>query len=230
MSQHEPAFYNLEFFGDAAFWEGAGDAPRRTFLMPLANPAEFLAFGVFGPSTTVHFVARGRVQDHLGDFLASMRQAGATTELYERVPLPWPLVKRYASDDPFEGTDTDPPKNTTNGGRISYAGGAGTTLWNSEPLDIAQQPQWPKQATTREAYILPLSGGTEFLALGVSRAPDWFIFVGRGTAGAQCEDFINRMQQAGVRVERSNWPPLVFLRTYLTQKYPNEFTAPPQAA
>jgi hypothetical protein len=226
MSQQEPAFYNLEFYGDALFWEGAGNDTRRAFLMPLSNPAEFVAFGVFGPSKTVHFVARGRVQDHLGSFLASMQQAEAGVELYERVPLPWPLVKRYTSDDPFEGTETDPPKGTTNGGRIYYAGGAGKDQLNTY-LEITATPTWPSGTNlttdTRKVFIMPLPGQGEFLALGVCSAPeqnvDRFVFMAQAGVGEHLDGFIARMKQASASVVLCDWPPLSYLQKYVATAF-----------
>jgi hypothetical protein len=233
MSQQEPSFYNLEFFGDAAFWEGAGDVTRRAFLMPLSNPAEFVAFGVFGTSDTVHFVARGRVGEHLGDFLKRMEEAGASATLYARVPLPWPLVKRYTSDKPYENHETEGPEGSSNEG-LTYGGGA-EPGYKFTSTNISQDPIWPANAdsSTRKVFVLPLSepDGLKFLALGVcyrSVTPEGYLFVfeAKGSAGAQRTDFINRMQQAGVSVEECTWPSLVFLQTHLDKNYQGQFIDP----
>ncbi len=227
MSQQEPTFYNLKFFGDAAFWEGAGDISRRAFLMPLSNPAEFVAFGVFGESDTVHFVARGRVREHLGDFLERMEEAGASATLYARVPLPWPLVKRYTSDSPYENHETEGPKGSTNEG-ILYGGGAGDQLWNGDVQELSVNPFWPT-SLNRKVFVLSLSGGVEFLALGVCKndlGKDLFVFVATGNASTQRADFISRMMQDGASVEESTWPPLPYLQKYLDIYYHGEFFDP----
>jgi hypothetical protein len=226
MSQQEPTFYNLKFSGDAPFWAGAEELTRRTFLMPLSNPAEFLAFGVVGPSSTVLFVARGRVREDLGRFLATMAQAGASTELYKRVPLPWPLVKRYTSDDPYGGPETEGPRDPPVTGVLVYGGGADPSLAGTSQ-DLVQSPEWPAEEdffSARQVFVLPLAGGEDFLALGVCREPDRFVFVARGRVGTQREDFIARMQQAGVHVEPCDWPPLDFLQQFVNQHYTGAFT------
>ncbi|OJH38336.1 hypothetical protein [Cystobacter ferrugineus] len=223
--EQEPAVYNLEFFGDAPFWTGAEERSRRTLLMPLPNPAEFLAFGVSGPSNTVLFVARGRVREHLGDFLSRMEQASASVALYERVPLPWPFVKRYLSDDPFEGRETESPKGSTDAGFMSYAGGAGA-LWEGPSVDISMEPTWPEQYhSSRKVFIMPLPGHEEFLAMGVcSSEPepglDLFVFEARGRVAEHLDGFISRMKQSGVKVKLCDWPTLDYLCKRVATAYP----------
>ncbi|HYO54795.1 hypothetical protein [Archangium sp.] len=235
MSHQEPAVYNLEYFGDAPFWEGVENFSRRTFLMPLSNPAEFLAFGVFGSSNTVLFVARGRVREHLGDFLARMEQAGASAELYARVPLPWSLVKRYASGDPFDLPETEGPQDPPNAGRIAYGGGVALALQGTT-LDITTgNPAWPQESdiSTRKVFIMPFimptSGQEEFLALGVCNPSDpyqnRFVFVARGSVSDQLGNFTTRMRKDEVSVvEPCNWPPLDYLQRYVNTHYSDVFS------
>ena len=217
MSQQEPAFYNLEFFGDAAFWNGAGDVSRRTFLMPLSNPAEFLAFGVVGPSTTVHFVARGRVREHLGEFITRMVRDGATVELYARPPLPWHLVKRYASDEPYESVGTDGPRDPPVNGFMGYGGGAAPSSLLPEPISSGSLA-WPSGTeTTRKVVIMPANNGTEFLAFGVCSSPDLFVFLARGWMGEPLASFTERVTRSNASVERCDWPSQSYLQAYITK-------------
>jgi hypothetical protein len=222
-SQQEPAFYNLEFFGDAAFWEGTEDASRRAFLMPLPSPAEFLAFGVVGPTSTVHFVARGRVHEHLGEFVAAMTRDGATVELYARPPLPWPLVKRYISDEPYENTETEGPKPPPVNGFMGYGGGGEVELWKSQvSLAITDDVKWPTTDITSRMLIImrPLKDTNDFMAFGVYTDRPRFVFAARGTIGEQLDSFIARMTPAVSSVETVDVPPEGFLRTYLEKHAP----------
>jgi hypothetical protein len=114
----EPDFHDLEFSSGITFWTQGDAATRRVYLMPLSNPAEFLAFGVLVPPDTVLFVARGKVREHLGDFLANMERERARVELYAMPPLPRELIKRYTKDDPFEGAEEDPPRDPIKSGKI----------------------------------------------------------------------------------------------------------------
>ncbi|WP_257462226.1 hypothetical protein [Archangium lipolyticum] len=232
MSHQEPVLYNLKFSVDYPYWRGVEDRSRRVFLMPLPNPAEFVAFGVLGPSNTVLFVARGRVGERLGDFLERMKRSGAGVELYERVPLPWPLVKRYTSDDPFDGEETDPPKGSTDAGRISYAGGSGHLLWEEVlSVPISDEPIWPAQyISLRKVFIMPLPGHEEFLALGVcTSAPEpgvnLFVFVARGNVGEHLYGFVARLRDAGIYVGLCDWPPLDYLQQYVRTAHPQAFDA-----
>jgi hypothetical protein len=109
VSKQEPTFHRLEFANDVTFWTEGETSKRRTFLMPLLSPSEFLAFGVLSPSDRVLFVARGRVVEDLGDFVARMLRAGASVELYAQPPLPASVWKDYVSDDPYESKNAEPP-------------------------------------------------------------------------------------------------------------------------
>ncbi|QRN96792.1 hypothetical protein JRI60_48760 [Archangium violaceum] len=232
MSYQEPVLYNLKFSVDYPYWRGVEDRSRRVFLMPLSNPAEFVAFGVFDPSNTVLFVARGRVGERLGDFLERMKRSGADVELYERVPLPWPLVKRYTSDDPFDGSETSPPKGSTDAGRISYAGGAGPSLWEAVmSVPISDGPTWPAQyVSARKVFIMPLPGHEEFLALGVcTDVPEsgkhLFVFAARGEVAVHLDGFVARMRATGTYVGLCDWPSLSFLQQYVAAAFPKAFDA-----
>lgn len=238
MSRQEPEYYNLEFFGDAPFWAGAGDSARRTFLMPLPNPIEFLAFGVFGPSSTVHFVARGRLREHVGDFTARMVEAGATVELYERPPLPWALVKRYISDEPYEHREIEGPKEPPVQGFASYGGGADDqgSLWEGKvTLSLYDQTlAWPALDNPREVIIVPSGRDREFLAMAVCLPKDSadkhrFVFAARGSVDADLGNFITRMRAERATVRLHDWPPqtLVYLRAFLKLHFGAFFSPEP---
>jgi hypothetical protein len=109
MSQPKPPFHELEFAGSTPLFPQGDASPRRVFLMPLSNPAEFLAFGVRGPSEEVVFVARGTVREHLGGFISRMAQEGAQVELYARPPLPGHILHEYTSGGPFETQASESP-------------------------------------------------------------------------------------------------------------------------
>ncbi|WP_164007621.1 hypothetical protein [Pyxidicoccus trucidator] len=222
MSQQEPAVYNLEFSDDVDFWTGAGAASRRTFLMPLPDATRFVAFGVVGPGDTVLFVARGRVGAHLGAFLATLERDGARVELYARPPLPWHLVKRYTSDDPYESQETEGPKNPPVQGFVALGGGAqtgGAGLLETppEPLSTASF-SWPAEVTpSRRVIVIPASGEDDFVAFGVCGAPDRFVFVARGRVSDHLGGFSERMKLAGASLELRDAPPLPFLQAYVDQ-------------
>jgi hypothetical protein len=236
MSQQEPAVYNLEFSEDVAFWAEAGEGARRAFLMPLPDPGRFVAFGVVGPGDTVHFVARGRVHTHLGAFIDSMERDGARVELYTRVPLPWNLVKRYTSDDPYENQETEGPREPPVRGLVAYGGGAQVSTGVVQTLafepSLASEPLasasfgWPTElAPTRRVIIIPATGGDDFIAFGVCSAPDRFVFVARGCMSTQLGGFLDRMKLAGATVEHCDWPPLTFLQAY-ANKYAGALFSP----
>ncbi|MCP3138994.1 hypothetical protein [Pyxidicoccus xibeiensis] len=226
MSQQEPAFYNLEFSSDASFWEGAGDSQRRTFLMPLPDPAEFLVFGVVDPSSKVLFVARGRVRDHLGEFVSRMTRDGASVEFYARPPLPWQLVKRYIKDDPYEHQETDGPRNPPEQGIAAYGGGADekhALLIQEATINLPSDPvAWPPaQGCSRRVIVMPGSDVSEFLAFGVCDNPDRFVFAARG-ATADKAAFLLRMAQDGATVEHHEVvpPELPYVQAWLDEHFP----------
>lgn len=231
MSQREPAVYNLEFTeSDAPFWADAGSAARCTFLMPLPDPSGFVAFGVVGADSTVLFVARGRVREHLGAFIAAMEGGGARVELYTRVPLPWHLVKRYTSDEPYESQETEGPKIPPVQGLVGYGGGAedgAAALQEGRTAALTSQSiAWPQELTpTRHVVVMPGSGEDDFLAFGVCEAPDRFVFVARGTVSAQLGGFLDRMKLDGATVSLCDWPEDAFLRGYLHEHYTELFGA-----
>jgi hypothetical protein len=112
----KPPFHELEFSSGVTFWPEGDASTRRTYLMPVSTPSEFLAFGVLGPSKTVVFVARGRVREDLGRFIARMAQDGASVELYARPPLPANLLNEYTKNPGHEGKEyDDPPPQPTPG-------------------------------------------------------------------------------------------------------------------
>jgi hypothetical protein len=109
-------YYELEFSSDATFWTVGDASTRRIYLMPVPIPSEFLAFGVLDPDNTAVFVARGRVREELGSFIARMVQDGARVELYAEAPLPKWLVDLYIKGPPHEGKEyEEPPPQPTPG-------------------------------------------------------------------------------------------------------------------
>lgn len=120
--QPKPPYYELEFSSDATFWTEGKASSRRTYLMPVPTPSEFLAFGVLVPSKKVIFVARGRVREDLGSFIDRMVQDGAVVELYARPPLPASFVNDYVKGPPHEGHEYDPPPDQSTPGLTATPG------------------------------------------------------------------------------------------------------------
>jgi hypothetical protein len=81
----------------SSLWREGDATTRKTYLMPLSNPAEFLAFGVISNSNTPHFVVRGLVKDDLPPFIDRMVRDGANVKLYAQAPLPDEVVRQYTS-------------------------------------------------------------------------------------------------------------------------------------
>lgn len=234
MSQQEPAFFDLEFFGDVPFWGDAEGSPRRTFLMPLPEATGFLAFGVVGPSDTVRFVARGKLREHLGEFITRMDRAGASVELYERPPLPWPFLKRYLSDEDYESYETEGPKNPPVNGIVAYGGGADALHAKYTGEEVAPISSdslvWPAENTAREVIVIPLGCTGDFMAFGVCRPQppvnkELFVFAARGRVDEQLGDFIARMKNGGASVHLHDWPPLGYLRLYVKKHFTALFAA-----
>lgn len=158
-------FYSLKTAGDVDFWAEAGDSARRTMIMPLSNPREFIAFGVLARSNAVLFVARGEMLAHMGPFLSRMARAGASAELYARVPLPGRIVNPYIKDDPHEQKEADRPPPAPNlTGDVTIAG--------EEPSTIAYEGNesslWTISGSTRRVLSTSVPGSsTAFLAFGL---------------------------------------------------------------
>ncbi|QSQ19907.1 hypothetical protein JY651_32100 [Pyxidicoccus parkwayensis] len=224
MNQREPVFYNLEFTeNDAPFWAEAGNTTRCAFLMPLPDPSGFVAFGVVGSDSTLLFVARGRVHEHLGAFIASMNGGGARVELYARAPLPWDVVKRYTSDDPYENQETEGPREPPVRGLVGYGGGADAGSVQLQQASTATLSAatlaWPSAAlpSTRRVYVMPGAATDEFLAFGVCSSPDRFVFLARGRKSDELEGFLARVRLDGATVEECTWPAPLYLQAYLNQ-------------
>lgn len=127
-------YYELEFSSDAPFWTVGDASTRRVYLMPVPIPSEFLAFGVLGPENTAIFVARGRVREDLGSFIARMVQDGARVELYTEPPLPKWLVDYYTKGPPHEGKEyDDPPDQPTPGAAPGEGSTTTSTATASKP-------------------------------------------------------------------------------------------------
>jgi hypothetical protein len=217
----QPEFYSLEFHGDVDFWGQTGDATRRTFLMPLSTPAEFLAFGVLGPSNEVLFVARGRVRDHLGDFIVRMVQAGASVELYARAPLPGHILNDYIKDNPHEQKETDnpPPLPNWEQGTVVLRSGYEMTLQDSTPS------LWSTEGAVRVVLLTPALNFTDRLvAFGLvqlqpdsQRAYDWGVNFVAVLHVSERENFESRMKQENASVEATPYQGLCrLLQSYMT--------------
>jgi len=209
----KPPFYELEFSSDAPFWTGADASTRRTFLMPVSTPSEFLAFGVVGPSSQVLFVARGRVREHLGDFIARMVRDEAGVELYIRPPLPGWIIREYTSGPPHEGHEYDEPPRPPIEGLAPVSGNIGDYEASSSA------PSWPEGgASSRRTLLVPLRDPAEFLALGVLGSADTVFFALRGWVKSELGDFIAQAAREGASVELYARPPLPesVVRKYLS--------------
>lgn len=211
MSKPKLPFYELEFSSDAAFWNEQDGAQRRVFLMPVPIPSDFVAFGVLGAKHEPHFVARGKVHAHLGDFIERMTRDKAAVELYAHPPLPGWLLKKYADDPHHEGHEYEaPPPPPVNGlvpgSADSYERLRHSTLWTQET------------PSARQAFILPIHGApSEFLALGVAGAGGHVFFALTGPVQTRLGEFIARMVKEEAQVELRAKPPLPepILRKYL---------------
>ncbi len=210
MSKPQPPFYELEFSRPATFWSGGDASARRTFLMPVSTPSEFLAFGVQGETGEVHFVARGRVGDELGDFIANVVREQARVELHVWPPLPGWLLRQYVSAPPWEGHEYEEPPESpvlglTASGVESYERLRDVTLWTAG------------DALTRRVLLAPVKDPSRFLALGVLGATAQVLFALTGAVQGELGDFIARMGREEARVELYARPPLPesLLHTYL---------------
>jgi len=186
---------------DVPFWPREDATTRRTFLMPLSNPSEFLAFGVLGPSNKVLFVTRGKVCDHLGDFTARMVRAGASVEFHARPPLPESILKEYTS---FDITEAEKPLPPSSSQEFSSEG----SLWPEEDTNM------------RQAIFVPLPSPDEFLAFGVFGESERLAFVAKGRVRDHLGYFIARMMREGARVGLYTRPPQPHLRKYISNHFP----------
>ena len=213
----KPPFYELEFSSGVTFWTAGDSSTRRTYLMPVSTPSEFVAFGALGPdNTTVVFVARGRLREDLGSFIARMVQDGSSVELYVWPPLPGDLVIEYTKGPPHEGKEYDDPPNQPIPGMVPVPGEVaeyeptGGELWTAG------------DAFSRRALLTPLSNTSEFMALGVLGTEDTVYFALKGPVREELGAFIAQMTQEGAKVELYAEPPLpdTVLSRYLTEPPP----------
>ena len=193
-------FHDLEFSTEEHFWTGGDAATRRVYLMTVSPPSEFVAFGALAPSEPC-FVARGRVEQHLGPFIERMARDGAKVELHEWPPLPGWLLKEYASNPPWEGHEMENPSGTPVRGRVrprvdTYELVPGTPLWTQG------------EAAQRSTFITPVKDASEFLALGVLTGTDTVVFSKKGTVQGALGALIAQAVGEGSRVELHAWPPL----------------------
>jgi hypothetical protein len=191
LSKPQPPFHDLRLSHNGTFWPEGAAPERRAFLMPLANPYEFLAFGIIGKPQQVCFVALGMVMEHLGAFITRMDRDDAKVELYTRAPVPGWLLKQYAGAPPFEGHEyEEPPPPPVTGllpDRIDTA--PSTPLWTEG------------DSFTRRALLLPVKDPSEFLAIGVLSQLEKVLFVRVGSVRDDLGAFIERMVRDEARVE-----------------------------
>lgn len=194
MNKPQAPFHDLEFSRDADWWAGSDASARRAFLMPVTSPTEFLAFGVLEPSNRVHFVARGRLKDHLAVFLERMVQTGARIGLYVQAPVPKGILKRYTSGPPIESQESeDPPAPPVLGlaldGSTPYVSSLTGTLWTEG------------DASTRRISLVPTHEPAEFLAIGGLSTSGKELFMLRGFVQEDLGKFVTQMVSDGARVE-----------------------------
>ena len=191
--KNSPELYSLDVSIGADFWAQAGNAARRTFLMPLSSPFDFIAFGVLAPSHELHFVDRGQVLDHLGEFIRRMTQAGASVELYARAPLPDSVLAPYIDDGPYPQKEVDQPPAAPNSiGRATLSTG-------QEPVSLSSGSNlWSMTGSARRVLVTAVPNvSSESLVIGMVMVdqPDylWRVnFVAR-MAGSDIGSFLSRM-------------------------------------
>ncbi|WP_224371724.1 hypothetical protein [Hyalangium versicolor] len=168
--------------------------------MPVKASTEFLAFGELQHSRQVHFVARGRLKDHLPAFITRMAQSGAQVGLYIQAPVPASLLKRYASGPPIEGQESeDPPEQPVRG----FAP-AGTTPYTESRTGTL----WPQgDASSRRVLLTPTHEPAAFFALGLLTSSGNVLFRLKGSVQEHLSEFVTRMVRDGARVELYAQPP-----------------------
>jgi hypothetical protein len=144
----KPPYYELEFSSDATFWTEGNASSRRTYLMPVPTPSEFLAFGVLVPSKKVIFVARGRIREDLGGFIDRMVRDAATVELYARPSLPASFVNDYVKGPPHEGHEYDLPPDPSNPG-LTATPGTRTTQKRKQTKEKDKKPKHSRSSARR---------------------------------------------------------------------------------
>ncbi|MDC0709614.1 hypothetical protein POL68_14175 [Stigmatella sp. ncwal1] len=199
MSKPQPPFHDLEFATVVDFWAGTPSIHRSAFLMPVKAPKEFLAFGVLQPSRQVHFVARGRLKDHLANFLSRMAQSGAQIELYVRAPVPAGFLRRYASGPPIENQESeDPPEQPV----------LGLVPTGATPYTKSHKAFWPQsEPVSRRVLLAPTHEPAEFLALGLLTSSDNVLFRVNDSVQEHLGKFVTRMVKDGANVELYTQPP-----------------------
>lgn len=192
-------YHDLEFSQSQAFWPPDSTARRLVYLMPLARPTEFLAFGVLAPDAPC-FAGRGRVSTNLGPFIERMIRDSAEVQLYELPPLPRWLIDHYAGNPPWEGHEVEGP--------------TGTPVRGFAPRDVPDyvggttNPLWPEGTTERCTLLMPLEDPKTFLALGVAQEPGEVFFARKGLLEESLGELINQSVREQARVELQARPPL----------------------
>lgn len=107
MKQQDLPFYPLESPKEHTFWP---EARRRVLILPVRDRTRFLAFGVRGDEAEGVFITGGRIWEHLGDFMARMKEEGASVEFLREPPAH--LIRdwlEYGGDDGYESKNAEPP-------------------------------------------------------------------------------------------------------------------------
>jgi hypothetical protein len=117
--QHLP-FYPLESPEEHTFWP---DTRRRVLILPVMDNTQFLAIGVLGNGETAVFIARGTIWEHLGDFVARMKEEGASVEFLREPPAHLTQIwLEYGGDDGYETKSAEPPPDPPPGFQSGDAG------------------------------------------------------------------------------------------------------------
>ena len=86
--------------GGSSPWSSEDPAPRRVFLVPLREPATFLALGLLEDSDRVLFALQGRVREDLPRLLAHLRRVSCRVQLFALPPLPQGVLDTYLAFPP----------------------------------------------------------------------------------------------------------------------------------
>ncbi|MCP3102784.1 hypothetical protein LZ198_28295 [Myxococcus sp. K15C18031901] len=196
--------YELDNPPQESFWRSASLTSRHVFIVPIVESSSFVAFGTRWPSSLVEvcFVARGKVEEHLGDFVARMTRDEAQVELCLWPPLPKALVEQFGTIPPYEGHEYEPPSGTPVRGATTtsnvqpYSRLRGTPLWTDEDI------------TSRYTYLAPLSDSSTFLAIGYDKSTQRVVFAAQGSLTGDLGDLIAQVVEEQSFVELHGRPPL----------------------
>ncbi|MCE9671581.1 hypothetical protein LY474_27620 [Myxococcus stipitatus] len=213
--------YDLETPPQESFWKNASTSARRVFVVPVTPSSTFVAFGTRWPAALVEvcFVAQGRVDEHLGDFVARMTREEAQVELCLWPPLPRELIEQFAEIPPYEGHEYEPPSGTpirgatTTSNVESYSRLRGTPLWGNQDV------------SSRYTCLAPLGDPLMFLAIGYDKVTKTVAFAAKGSVVEDLGDLITQVVAEQSFVELRWMAPLSF---DVLSPYVDPFTPPPQ--